>query len=103
MNRDVSAKAPAAVEVIPFTATATTPVRVNTQASGVYEAVFCAEEDCFVIFGPSAAMPVADADSWPLFANVPTPFNITNQTAFISVIRDTVSGDLKYYIPGQGA
>lgn len=104
MNRTVPEKAPVVVNKVAVTATATTPVRINTAASGVFEVTLVCDQDCYVVFSANAATPVADAtDGWPLYAKQYRTFYCGRDTAFLSVVRVTADGTLRYYFPGQTA
>lgn len=101
MSREVSDIGPVVVNSKNFVTVGTTPVRVSPNNTGVFEAVFVATQNAYIVFGPDAAMDVADSTVWPLLANVPQTFRLGRPTAFFSVARNTVDGVLKYYIVGQ--
>lgn len=105
MNVNRGIKPPVVVYSIAFTGTATVAAAINHGASGVQQVVFEAEGgDCWVVFGPNAAMAVADSGDWPLLVGQPMMFEVGNPQRFLSVVRQaSTSGTLKYYIVGESS
>ena len=93
---------PAVNYTISFAAAATTGADISHGCSGRAVVVFKTTQDCFLVFGPDAAMGVADSGDMLLQAQDGwVAIELNKGTHFLSVIRSTADGVLHYYLPGQ--
>ena len=92
--------APLIVTATAFTSTSTSAVQINSTGQGRQIVTFLPTQNCFIKFG-NASVAAATSSDWPLVANVSVDFEVSDDSSYFTVIRNSADGTLDWFVRGK--